>query len=84
MSDVKFDLYDEFGKEITTLTENIDRTASQKDFVDRLTPKAKQELYNKLHIESDEKATYENIWIDNRTQRLNNYYILKRMEVNMT
>lgn len=55
MSDVKFDLYDEFGKEITTLTENIDRTASQKDFVDRLTPKAKQELYNKLHIESDEK-----------------------------
>lgn len=78
MSDVKFDLYDEFGKEITTLTENIDRTASQKDFVDRLTPKAKQELYNKLHIESDEKATYENIWIDNRTQRLNNYYILKK------
>lgn len=78
MSGVKFDLYDENGSEIKTLTNNIDMSALQSDFISKLTSKSKQVLYDKLKLTSDEQATYKNIWVDNRTQRLNNFYILKK------
>lgn len=78
MSDVRFDLYDEFGNEIKSITDNIDLSAPQTEFIDRLTAKSKAALYDKLKIESDKNATYGNIWVNNRTQRLNNYYILKK------
>lgn len=78
MSDVRFDLYDEFGNEIKSITGNIDVTAPQTEFIDRLTAKSKAALYDRLKIESDKDATYGNIWVNNRTQRLNNFYILKK------
>lgn len=78
MSGVKFDLFDENGSEIKTLTNNIDMSTSQLDLIKKLTPKSKQALYDKLRITSDEQATYKNIWVDWKTQRLNNFYILKK------
>lgn len=78
MSDVKFDLYDENGSEIKTLTNNIDMSALQSDFINKLTPQSKQVLFDKLKLTSDDQVIYQNIWVDSRAQRLNNYYVLKK------
>lgn len=78
MSDVKFDLYDENGVEMTSLTGNLNMTKSEKDFVNILSAESKQTLYDRLKITSDDQANYKNIWVNERTQRLNNFYILKK------